>query len=339
MNIARQRIDKGCVSTRVDNKTNIRIDALDILIPVEGKTNTKTQEMRDRIADAINRIEGNKIYTVERKRRTNDYIRCMTIKLRSNKDCYITLECLPISNNRSFLKLKLSPQHWRIDELNAMLLFIFGFINRMTIRLLKKAYISRIDLAIDIDEHIMSDVIVGFDGIRSGHITANTAPYGLKLGGNNSIFCLSVYEKYTFTGDKAPKGTSKGVVRVKDEDVIPFTRFEIRHRPKKNKLLLSDLNSMNEFVSKLHIYDHGAVLTRARTHVGFKQGIPSMTLPEVWKAYYADTSRKGRERKQKMMKILESNKWNFGPERIWKCWPECVSKLGLLAQPDLWNEC
>lgn len=339
MYISRRRIDKGCVSTRVDNKTNIRIDALDILIPVEGKTNTKTQAMRDRISDAINRIEGNNIYTVERKRRTNDYIRCRKIKLRSNTDCYITLECLPISNNRSFLKLKLSPQHWRIDELNAMLLFIFGFINRKAITLLKKAYISRIDLAIDIYEHIMSDVIVGFDGIRSGHITANTAPYGLKLGSDHSIFFLSVYEKYTFTGDKRPKGTSKGVVRVKDEDVIPFTRFEIRHRPKKNELLLSDLCSMNEFVSKLHLYDRDAVLTRARTHACFKTAIQSMTLPEVWKAYYADTSRKGRERKQKMMKILASNGRNFGPERIWKCWPECVSKLGLLAQPDHWNEC
>ncbi len=339
MYIARQRIDKGCVSTRVDNKTNIRIDELDILIPVKGKTKAKTQAMRDRILDAVNAIEENSIYKVERKRRTNDYIRCRKIKLRSNTDCYITLECLPISKNRSFLKLKLSPQHWRIDELNAMLLFIFGCINRKAITLLKKAYISRIDLAIDIDEHIMSDVIVGFDGIRSGHITANTAPYGLKLGSDHSIFFLSVYEKYTFTGDKVPKGTSKGVVRVKDEDVIPFTRFEIRHRPKKNKLLLSDLNSMNEFVSKLHIYDRGAVLTRARTHACFKTAISSMTLPEVWKAYYADTSRKGRKRKQKMMKILESNKWNFGPERIWKCWPECVSKLGLLAQPDHWNEC
>ena len=338
MYIARQRIDKGCVSTRVDNKTNIRIDELDILIPVKAKTKAKTQAMRDRISAAINAIEGNSIYKVERKRSTNDYIRCRKIKLRSNTDCYITLECLPISKNRSFLKLKLSPQHWRIDELNAMLLFIFGCINRKAITLLKKAYISRIDLAIDIDEHIMSDVIVGFDGIRSGHITANTAPYGLKLGSDHSIFFLSVYEKYTFTGDKVPKGTSKGVVRVKDEDVIPFTRFEIRHRPKKNKLLLSDLSSMNEFVSKLHIYDRGAVLTRARTHACFKTAIPSMTLPEVWKAYYADTSRKGRKRKQNMMKILESNKWNFGPERIWKCWPECVSKLGLLAQPDLWNE-
>ena len=337
MLIDRRNIDTGRTLTRVDTITNIRIDAFEILIPVEYGNEKKTQSSRDLILDAFNRIEGNTAYKVERRRLSNDYLRCITIRLTSNRRCYIAVECAPISKDRSFLKLKLSPQHWNVTELNSMLFFIFGFIHRKAIKLLNQAYISRIDLAIDRDAHLMSDVIIGFYGVRSGRITSHNALYGLKLGGDTSRFCLSVYEKYTFTGDKAPKGVSKNIVRVKDEDVIPFTRFEIRRRPKKNELLLSDLNSMTEFVSKLHIYDREAVLSRSRTHVGFKQGIQSMTLPEVWKSYYADTSREGRAKKRKMQKVLTSNKLDFGLERVWECWSECISKLGLLAHPDQWN--
>lgn len=340
MDIPSQIIDQGVNFSRVDNSVNTRIDKITIILPVSNKVFSNGKSKQGYVLQAINDMWNTDRYLIIRASRLGRrYIRGLTLKLKDNINCYIYVECQPISKHSEFMRLELSPQHWNINQLNEALVFIFNSINKRSISLLRKAYISRVDFAIDIDGHVMSDVIVDYDGVRNGHITTTTSFGGLKLGSNTSRICLSVYEKFTFIGEQEPEKVTPKMLRVKDTDVHPFTRFEIRFSPEKNEVPLSELKAIENLASGLHLYDRKAVLSRSRTHVGFKQGIQSMPLPEVWKAYYADTSRKGRERKQKMMNILASNEWNFGQIKIWKCWPECVSKLGLLSQPDLWNEC
>lgn len=342
MDIPSEIMDQGINFSRVDNRINTRIDKITIILPVSNKVFSNGKSQQGYVLQAINDMQNTDRYLIIRARRLGRrYIRGITLRLKDNIKCYIYVECQPISKHSEFMRLDLSPQHWNINQLNEALMFIFNAIHKRSISLLRKAYISRIDFAIDIDGHVMSDVIVDYDGVRNGHITTSTSFGGLKLGADTSRICLPVYEKFTFIGEQEPEMNPPKMFRVKETDVHPFTRFEIRFSPEKHEVPLSELKAIENLASSLHLYDRHAVLLRSRTHRCFKTAIQSMTLPEVWQTHYPNTSRnlKMRLRKEKMQKILSSNELALNTDMIWASWPECVSKLGLLAQPNLWNEC
>ena len=331
MIISKYRIDKGITSIPVgttirDERIRARIDKIAIVIPVKSTTD------RDRIINTLPDLASNNSYTINHSRKSEFYHFVLNFKAKNNPNQYIRLEYSPRRSNRGYMRLELSPQHWSAKVLSDSLKFLFSRISNTAIKWLSNSHVTRLDVALDIDGHdIMKDFVISYDKTRVGKITNHDELLGLSLGSATSAIQCVIYEKIYYNGGTVPKSVGKGTVRVNNKHIEPFTRIEVRLRPKKVQIHPSELYGIDNIFSSLRFYDINRLNNDPRIPKKLKEELINKSLPEAMKEFRGSSHKKRMKIKQIQEALDDAKVEVFSKEKIWEYWPEVLKQAGILT--------
>ena len=332
MIIHRCRIDTGITSSYVgttirDECIHARIDKISIVIPIYSEPN------RDRIINTLPDLASNNSYTINHSRKSELYRFVLNFRVKNNPNQYIRLEYSPRRSNRGYMRLELSPQHWSAKVLSDSLKFLFSRISNTAIKWLSNSHVTRLDVALDIDGHdIMKDFVISYDKTRVGKITNHDELLGLSLGSATSAIQCVIYEKIYYNGGTVPKAIGKGIVRVNNKHIEPFTRIEVRLRPKKVQIHPSELYGIDNIFSSLRFYDRNKINNDPRIPKKLKEELINKSLPEAMKEFRG-ASHKNRMRIKQIQEALHDAEVEiFSKEKIWEHWPEVLKQAGILIK-------
>ncbi|EPS9066829.1 hypothetical protein [Providencia stuartii] len=258
----------------------------------------------------------------------------------------IDLKKTPIYKGRGEIKMEVSPQHYSTGEMTQLFVYLGKKkrLGKYLYQLLKEAWITRIDYALDIYNMRLSDYHIGYLAARSGeHYPNERELQGLKLGSHKSEYHLSCYEKLDVGDDLV------SLNELPDEELQieisnwrdiqhyrQFLRLEVRYKPRNKRLLLRNLHSLHNLLERVHFYKKPLIINKG--DLDWEALLSGMTLPELRqyiKDTYLDTSETLLKRLERRLK---SNQIDiFNQDDLWCDLHLLIDKLGILGKPQYWQ--
>lgn len=204
-------------------------------------------------------------------------------------------------------------------------------------KLLKSAWVTRIDYALDTYGLNIDDYFIHLKSASKGKVNKNSSDggYGINLGSRNSEVYASVYTKCDVgddISDIAEEVDELGNVLVDVEQYPKFLRIELRYQPKKQKLLLSKINNMTNLLEKVIFIDTKVISELSALVPDYKE----LTLPEI-KAYIKE--KYPSKVLKKFDRLLEKHHVNLiNNKKLWGKLYLLIDKLGILGVPALWQK-
>ncbi|HHR6028181.1 hypothetical protein HBM99_04700 [Providencia heimbachae] len=269
---------------RVGQKMVARFDKLSFVTTCEPK-------YLDRIYKSLERVITNDVFQVKNYIPIGDmgelYHSAIYIKNKKKPHQYVVIHYHPTGKGkRGEFRVEFSPQHFRKKELNALFMWLGSepLLGEYLFKLLKSAWVTRIDYALDTYGLNIDDYFIHLKSASKGKISENPdGGYGINLGSGNSEVYASVYTKCDVgddISDIAEEVDELGNVLVDVEQYPKFLRIELRYQPKKQKLLLSKINNMTNLLEKVIFIDTKVISELSALVPDYKE----LTLPEI-KAY------------------------------------------------------
>lgn len=153
------------------------------------------------------------------------------------------------------IRMEFRPQHLDEDGMDSLILWMAeSGLGAFIFKLLKRAWVTRLDVALDLYKCTLEDYFFGMKRCYTGKMNLGTKTRGLTLGTVNSHIQMSIYEKIDLscaeTSFKTVKTEGKNTLSV--GQFADFLRIEARIRPKskprskqgKNALLLADIGKV-----------------------------------------------------------------------------------------------
>lgn len=247
---------------------------------------------------------------------------------------------------RGEIRMEVSPQYYSAEEMTQLFVHL-GKMKRLgkyVYQLLKEAWITRIDYALDIYNMRLFDYHIGFLAARSGkHYSNEGVLQGQKLGSHKSEHHLSCYEKLDVGDDLV------SLNELPDEELQieianwcdiqhyrQFLRLEARYKPRKKRLLLRNLHSLHNLLERIQFYKKP--LLAKKGDLEWEALLSGRTLPELRqfiKDTYPDTSKALLKR---LGQRLKSNQIDiFNKDDLWCDLHLLIDKLGILGKPQYWQ--
>lgn len=340
MLISVERVDVGINSIEVgksifDTKAMTRIDKLSFVTILE------TRKQRDTVVKRIKSLSSDDCdYTINYSKPTKQYQFAIRIRVPCQHGyAYVRIEYAPTIKDRAFIRFDLSPQRFKKHDIDKFFMWFFNKIGDSSFIILRHSFVTRIDFAVDINDHIMDRILINLDGARKGEITTTETIGGLRIGRPKSNSYLVVYEKINFLGAYLPKADDRGMMDFDISECEKFTRIEFRSKPKSKSVKLSNLNIIDNLTLDLRIYDKEKVVNYSKLPrlVNIKKTLETKTVPEAFQLL-SGSDKQSRNRREKLNNILTNYKIElFDKNKIWEFWPQNIDSLGILAQPKLWN--
>lgn len=237
----------------------------------------------------IEKIVSTTKYSVERRSSTGDmgkYYRSeVLIRSKLNHNQYLLINYCPTGKGkRGEFRFEFSPQHFRKKELNTLFMWLGSepLLGEYLFKLLKSAWVTRIDYALDTYGLNIEDYFIHLKSASKGKVNKNSPDggYGINLGSCNSEVYASVYSKCDVgddISDVSEEVDELGNVLVDVEQYPKFLRIELRYQPQKQKLLLSKINNMPNLLEKVIFIDTKVTSEFAALVPDYK----ALTLPEI----------------------------------------------------------
>src|SRR5699024_9897111 len=138
---------------------------------------------------------------------------------------------------RGAVRFEFSPQHFTVDDINKLVLYL-GKKNRLgkyLYKILKSAWVTRIDYALDIYVMLLSDYHSGFKGACCGERYSSEEEFeGQGVGSNRSEYHVACYEKLDVGDDL--DSLSDGDIQLitanwrEIQNYRRFLRLEVRYK-------------------------------------------------------------------------------------------------------------
>lgn len=307
----------------------IRIDKLTIVsdfsIPEEKEeVYNRLEEMRQGIY---------KKYRVKyfRNKEKKPYRKSLNIYTRKkNSPALLHIDYVPIHPNTGEVRFDFHPQHMTTERIDHLLSWVNTVLGDTFYQLLVRAWITRVDVALDVYNCKLDDYIWGLK--RSGktkyYDTENGLP-GVRIGSHRSLLHIHFYEKLNARRDRKLilKDRAK-LININLDKHKHFLRIEARYKPgakptskKKDALMLSQLLKMRNPFKRLQVYSKGLgeeLLT----------GECLTTIPKEPSVTALKASLRQQLGRSRLNALLAKHKTELFDEReIWNQWPRCVERL------------
>lgn len=311
----------------------MRIDKLAIVSAATIKEN------EGRLAESLCCLEGDDVYSVRPNIKGSDrYQKKVNIYPRELPGACLSIEYHPINKSSGYIRLELSPQNFGPEGITQLISWLADKqrLGNRIYRILYRAYVTRVDCAIDLVGHSLRDYILALKGARKGKLyDSDDCMPGMKLGAVRSSLCIANYDKCYVNG-KVPPPDTDGLVTLDAVDFERFTRIEARIKPDSRTCRLSDLQFMDNPLKRLHFYNRELV-SDSRLPEEFALALQKVTVPEAW-GYLSGTDKERRNTRARIERVFKEYEVPFvDVEAIWEHWCESVEQLGVLAQPLKWD--
>lgn len=248
-------------------------------------------------------------------------------------------------SDRGPVRMEISPQHYTADELTSLFLWLGkkGRLGKRLYQLLKNAWITDIHYALDVVGMKMHDYFIGLHRARDGEFHDREGQEeGLRLGAATVV--ASIYAKVDTRSLSVEERNALPFLTLNKGEYVDFLRLELRFRPGKGKLMLKDLQDMENLISRLAFYDpalqHDSRLPHAFRGLLRYQSVPrarrlfrQSDVPDWWRNF-----RSQKAALKCIDKVMKEHRVNvFDANSIWQRLPQVIDKLGILGQPQYWQ--
>ncbi|HEF8771687.1 TPA: hypothetical protein RG734_000654 [Providencia stuartii] len=298
-------------------------------------------EYLEHIYKSLKKVVTNDVFQVKHSTPTGDmgelYSSAICIKNKKNHRQYVVIHYNPREKRGEF-RFELSPQHFRKKALNTLFMWLGNesLLGEYLFELLKSAWVTRIDYALDTYELNIDDYFIHLKSASKGEVSENSdGGYGINLGSRTSEIYASIYPKYD-----AGKDVSDVVEEVDEFDNVlvdveqypKFLRIELRYQPKKQKLLLSKINNMPNLLEKVIFIDTKVISELSDLVPDYQK----LTLPQI-RAYIKEVHPS--KVLKKFDRLLQKNRVELiDHEQVWGKLYILKYKLGILGNDALWQK-
>ncbi|XWR70403.1 hypothetical protein AHYW_003485 [Providencia manganoxydans] len=358
MAISNERLDNLNSSVIIDSQpSNYRMKHRFDKLSVVGNIQI---DLLDDFYNRLNKLKSDEHYIVKQGKSKDEDIKDLyyyqiLIRSRHNKKQAIMINYMPTKidfkdtpeyKGRGAIRIEISPQCYSTDDMTKLIVYLGKRkrLGKYIYQLLKRAWVTRIDYALDIYGLRLSDYHIGYLAARSGEHYSNEGELqGQKLGSSESEHHLSCYEKLDVRDDLV------SLNELPDEELQieianwrdiqhyrQFLRLEVRYKPRKKKLLLRNLHSLHNLLERVQFYKKP--LLAKKGDLEWEALLSGMTLPELRqfiKDTYPNTSKALLKR---LGQRLKSNQIDiFNKDDLWCDLHLLIDKLGILGKPQYWQ--
>lgn len=311
----------------------IRIDKLTVVSCFISKTEKKKTYFNLEIM----RYKKYKKYRVQfvHSKSRKPYRRALLIRsINKNSPVLLRIDYSPINVNTGGIRLDVRPQHLTSEEIVHLLSWINNRLGKEFYVLLARAWITQVDVALDIYDCQLDDYIWGLE--RSGktayYDTINGLP-GVRIGSPRSLLHILFYGKVDAHRCKklGLKRKSK-FIDINLDEYQHFLRVEARFRPNAkpkgkslNPLMLDCLSDMSNPFERLQVFSKE--LETALLRQGLLSEIPREPSTAALKHSYLQETTKLRVPRKLDSIISTHSIVLFDKKSIWQHWPACIMKI------------
>lgn len=255
------------------------------------------------------------------------------------------LKKTPMYKGRGEIRMEVSPQHYSTEEMTQLFVHLGKKkrLGKYLYQLLKEAWITRIDYALDIYGMRLSDYHIGYLAARSGkHYSNEGELQGQKLGSHKSEHHLSCYEKLDVGDDLVSLND------LPDEELQieianwhdiqhyrQFLRLEVRYKPRMKRLMLWNLHSLHNLLERVQFYKKP--LLAKKGDLEWEALLSGRTLPEL-RQFIKGISPDKLALLKRLGHRLKSNQVDiFNKDDLWCDLHLLVDQLGILGKPHYWQ--
>lgn len=249
---------------------------------------------------------------------------------------------------RGAIRMELSPQHYSADELTQLLLWL-GKEERLGEYLyhtLEKAWITRIDYALDIVDMRLDDFYISLARASTGEVyDSDNDMEGMRIGSPKSTLYVAGYEKVDVSDLSDEERYQATLVELEYKQYREFLRLELRLSPEKGELPLKQVNEMMNLPSRLAFYNK-----QLREDKRLDPALASlldkgMSIPHAWRKHVPSSVVNGesvstakKQAKKRFNRLLVKYEVElFDAEALWDKLPEVIERLGILGKPQYWK--
>ncbi|MCS3434034.1 hypothetical protein [Klebsiella sp. BIGb0407] len=358
-----------------EGSDSLRLDNLGLSIPINDQSGNHPMTHRfDKLSvvgnvenihledlyDMLRRLKSDDFYCIRHGKTTCQHIKelyCyqVVINSRINKKQVLVIYYKPTKKDfkaangyegRGAIRLEISPQHFLAEDITKLIVYL-GKKNRLgkhIYQFMKKAWITRIDYALDIYSMRLSDCHIGFKASRDGkHYPNNGELQGLRLGSPESEYHMACYEKLDVGDDlESLKALDDEKLEMiisnwcDNKDYRQFLRLEVRYKPKGKKLLLRELHNLHNLLERIQFYRKPLMIKGL--DLNYEELLSRLTLPEL-RIYIQDTNPYNAKSLLKQLdNSLKNNRVDvFNKDEIWCGLHLLIGKLGILGKPQYWG--
>ncbi|NWC65506.1 hypothetical protein [Cedecea sp. P7760] len=315
------------------NLLKIRIDKLTIVSSFinkeeKNKTYAKLKKIRQKIKSKY-------LIKYIKNKEEMPYKSALLIRERKKESpLLLRIDYAPINKNTGGIRFDFYPQYLTPKKIDQLLSWMNLQLGEIVYHLLARAWVTRIDVALDLYERYLHDYIWELrQAGKTKYFNEENSLPGVQLGSNRSKIHLLCYEKLDAFNDKC-------VIREKNSDLIKinfnthkkFLRIESRYMPNSrptskngNPLMLKDILKMENPFIRLQVYSKD--LTH---HLSKNEYI--VTIPPEPSTYALKCCIK-REMKysripRDIQRIFIKHRISFfEKDIIWESWLICVKQL------------
>lgn len=356
MSISKEKLDNLKKSIAIPHELGHyemmhRIDKLSIVGDLEI-------DDTDELFDRLNKMKDSRFYSIRRRKTKSKYIKKLyryqvKVKNKYNPKQAFMIYYKPTEmdfkkkdkyEGRGAVRFEFSPQHFTVDDINKLVLYLGKKkrLGKYLYKLLKSAWVTRIDYALDIYDMRLSDYHIGFKGACCGERYSSEGEFqGQRLGSNKSEYHAACYEKLDVGDDLESLSDEELQLIITNwreiQDYRRFLRIETRYKPRSKALLLRDIRNLHNLLERIGFYKKP--LCTKEGDLDWELLLSGMILPEL-RDYVNKTNPK---EAKKILKRLDNRLKNnqvdlFDKDEIWYDFHLLVDKLGILGVPALWQK-
>jgi len=275
------------------------------------------------------------------------YRKKLTCRYRDDECAYITIQYAPLgwdkdqpkkALKRGFICLETSPQHFGPARMNKMLAWLAKPENlgKMIYGVLATAWITRVDIALDLYGYSLRDFHVMLEGAKKGVSKVDESGFHrVRLGSSSSEFYLACYEKIGGNWERLPGEKGEASLNLAVADSANFLRIEVRYQPKttgRGKVPLSTLWYLKNPLDKVQLYSKDLDFDPRIPDPVREMLLKGKSIPEAMLAI-PGAAKEVRQTRRRIKSWIEEYRIQvFDSQSVWSSWMECVHQLGGLGK-------
>lgn len=320
------------INTR-HQQLKMRTDKLSIVSDFNNKSEMK--KTYDKL-ESLNHDKKKKYrVTYIRTKEGHPYHKALMIRgKKKNSPLLLRIEYFPINRNTGGIRLDFRPQHMIPKKIDHMLSWLGSQLGEIFYKLLARAWITQIDVALDIYNCKLNDYIWGLKhaGTTTYFDKENGLP-GIRVGSYRSILHFLCYGKVDAkSGRKLVFRERAKFLNINFDEYQQFLRIEARYRPnakptsKSGKpLMLAHLLEMKSPFDRLRVYSQdlgNKLLEREYLYV-----LPHAPSIAEMKRCMMEAMKCSRLPRKVDRLIAEYEIDLFDKRTVWAQWSRCVDQL------------
>ncbi|EDQ6205880.1 hypothetical protein HX70_001250 [Salmonella enterica subsp. enterica] len=252
------------------------------------------------------------------------------------------------ATQRGAVRMELSPQHYSSDELTQLFLWLGkkGRLGRHLYYALEKAWITRVDYALDIVGMWLGDFYISLARASTGEVyDSDNDMEGIRIGSPKSTLYVAGYEKVDVSDLSDEERYQATLVELEYKQCREFLRLELRLSPEKGELPLKQVNEMVNLPSRLAFYSKQLREDKRLDPVLASLLDKGMSIPQAWRGHTPSPVVNGepvstvkKQAKKHFNRLLVKYEVElFDAEALWDKLPEVIERLGILGKSALWQ--